>query len=375
MKSGWLKSLFLIFTIATVLVVVLEIVFRVAGYPRGTFNVLLTGVDGQLYPRNTTIPAYWGPIPYRINTNNLGLRGSENISIEKAPGLRRVITLGDSFTDGFFVDNQDTYPEQLQVLLRKRRHNVEVVNVAKGGASIDTELQRYRHLAKPLKADLVILGIYINDLPEMPTIYHDVGKLDNEAGPTNRFIALALTKSALVEFVFEHVLRWQSPQFMAAYNLIDKADRYVMPGGREHAKNVKEYKEAQWDREMLVLADPWDVTLEKSSGVYAQHFSQLVHEVREDGSKLLVIYIPSYVQVYDSVSYPKTYHFFNELCTKHGVTFLDTTNWLREHREPEPLYLVPADLHMNPAGYQQLALLLANYLEQNGYLAAEEGTH
>ncbi len=58
--------------------------------------------------------------------NNLGFRMHENISIKKDPNKKRIFLLGDSFTEGANLGDEDTVAVNLQKLLP---NNYEVINM------------------------------------------------------------------------------------------------------------------------------------------------------------------------------------------------------------------------------------------------------
>lgn len=62
-------------------------------------------------------------------TNNLGLRGDGNITIEKPKGKTRILCLGDSVTFGYCASgNEGSYPAQLESILNQKGYAVEVIN-------------------------------------------------------------------------------------------------------------------------------------------------------------------------------------------------------------------------------------------------------
>lgn len=76
---------------------------------------------------------HWGTY-VSISTNSLGLRGPE-IQRAKPLGIKRVLILGDSYTFGVFVGDEDVYPARLQMLLDPTQKKIEVLNAgyADGG--------------------------------------------------------------------------------------------------------------------------------------------------------------------------------------------------------------------------------------------------
>lgn len=85
-------------------------------------------------------------------------------AIPKPAGVRRVLSLGDSFAWGASVEFEDAYPQRLErALTRRRQETWEVVNLALPGmAAVDHAAQ----LAKEGDAyapDVVLLGYVLND--------------------------------------------------------------------------------------------------------------------------------------------------------------------------------------------------------------------
>ncbi len=99
-----------------------------------------------------------------LEINSLGLRGPE-ISIEKPPGVRRVLLLGDSFTEGYTVEESDTVRSLLERALNPTpRLPVQVINGGTAGWSTDQEVLFYKLRGRRFSPDLVILLFYYNDL-------------------------------------------------------------------------------------------------------------------------------------------------------------------------------------------------------------------
>src|SRR6185503_5391297 len=98
--------------------------------------------------------------------NKEGLRDREHV-VEKPKGVLRVACLGDSVTLGWGIPPESAYPQQLQDRLDARGLDAEVLNIALGGWTTRQELIAYRRIARRYHPDQVILGICLNDIPEM----------------------------------------------------------------------------------------------------------------------------------------------------------------------------------------------------------------
>jgi lysophospholipase L1-like esterase len=103
---------------------------------------------------------YFGPsgrVDYRIN--QLRFRGEE-ISVEKPPGVRRILCLGDSFTFGEGVREEDAWPQRLG---RLAGPGTQVINAGVQGYSLDDEATHLFLYGRKLMPDVVVIGFFMND--------------------------------------------------------------------------------------------------------------------------------------------------------------------------------------------------------------------
>lgn len=96
--------------------------------------------------------------------NSVGLRGEE-IEKTKPAGTWRVLCIGDSTTFGFYVKNGESWPEQLQKILRERfpERKIEVLNAGRVAYSSFQGLRYLEKIGLDFEPDLVIAGFGQND--------------------------------------------------------------------------------------------------------------------------------------------------------------------------------------------------------------------
>ncbi len=155
MKSAFGKILFLC-TSCLVFFAVLEIALRVRGY--GTVGV----------KKGNVVHHRVGEFEHDAILNSLDLRDSE--IPPKEPAEIRILMLGDSFTYGLGVNEEETFVRRTERLLRDRLRgegrpgSIRVVNGGVGGGPFK-EAEWLRDVGLALKPDLVVLGFFIgNDL-------------------------------------------------------------------------------------------------------------------------------------------------------------------------------------------------------------------
>lgn len=130
----------------------------------------LEDVEGLLFGRlpPLALPPWAGRRPvWSLRTNSAGLRDEERPSA-KAPGALRVVVLGDSWTVGVNVSEEEAYPRRLERLLRARFPGrlVEVHNYGAIGATAATGARLMRRRVPALEPDLLVVAYAQNDARE-----------------------------------------------------------------------------------------------------------------------------------------------------------------------------------------------------------------
>lgn len=106
-----------------------------------------------------------------IKINSMGLRDYEHKK-EKDLLTFRILVLGDSFTLGLGVNIEESYPKVLETMLNKNNNGrvykrYEVINGGVDGYGTEQEYLYYTELGKEYMPDLVIVGLYSNDIEEV----------------------------------------------------------------------------------------------------------------------------------------------------------------------------------------------------------------
>jgi len=112
--------------------------------------------------------AWWGPLRYRITTNSLGFKdASRRVVAPRAPG-RRVLLLGDSFTEGIGLNYADSYAGRIASHLG--REGAEVLNGAVTSYSPAIYYAKTRYL-------LDTIGLRLTDV----VVFIDISDAEDEA--------------------------------------------------------------------------------------------------------------------------------------------------------------------------------------------------
>jgi hypothetical protein len=107
----------------------------------------------------------------RINTNSVGMRGAREYPLERS-GAPRIVAVGDSFTFGQCVNDDESFPGRLEQLLP----GSEVLNLGVMGYGHDQALQRLRVQGLAYRPDVVLLGFHRMDMPRNRLSFRDYAK-------------------------------------------------------------------------------------------------------------------------------------------------------------------------------------------------------
>ncbi len=186
-----------------------------------------------------------------VDINSAGFRGSLP-SLSPADAVFRIAVLGDSFTEGLQVNENDTWAKVLQKQLNSFKfcalldgRKAEVLNFGVGGYGTGQSLLTWRYLASKFRPDLVILAVYPgNDFSDNePGLRDDrpvfrlspVGKLEQDnsfrlssgyrfrSSIVGRFVDGLINRSRLLQLLNESKNRF------AAYRRQPNASRLSSP--------------------------------------------------------------------------------------------------------------------------------------------------
>ncbi len=143
-------------------ILVLEVCLRIFA-PQDLIRAMAIRLDPELIytltPSHEAFLKGTDTRKFHLKTNTLGLRDRE-ILFNKAPGVYRILLLGDSTSMGEGVEIDDIYLKRLERLLNRESRHVETINAAIRGYGNDQSFLLYRRLGKRFTPDLVILAFF-----------------------------------------------------------------------------------------------------------------------------------------------------------------------------------------------------------------------
>lgn len=123
----------------------------------------------------------------RVHTNALAARGTREYPRVKAAGTLRCVFVGDSFTWGDEVADDDTFEAQLEAA----NPRVEAINFGVAAYGTDQALLRLRRDGFPLAPDVVVVGLLLENIGRNVNRYRPLWYPATGAAPTKPRFVLA----------------------------------------------------------------------------------------------------------------------------------------------------------------------------------------
>jgi lysophospholipase L1-like esterase len=115
-------------------------------------------IMGDLAPNSAEIWNHDFRMPFRVFTNRQGFRNGFDVYFPKKK--QRILVLGDSYTFGQFLPNQDLFTD----ILNREFQDKEFLNAGICGFTITDEVSLFTERAKYSQPDITILQVLDNDI-------------------------------------------------------------------------------------------------------------------------------------------------------------------------------------------------------------------
>ena len=250
----------------------------------------------------------------RVTTNSQGLRDRE-YSLEKPPGVYRIVMLGDSTTLGWGVPAQQTVAKILERRLNQAGgQRFEVLNAGVGNYGTVQEVTHYKTYDRAFHPDLVILEYFINDVEPVPR---------------------------------EKTMGWLSRSYLAAFAL-SRYDALLRFSGRR----------PQWAEYYAGLYEEGRPGLRAAQ----EALRELAEITSRDGVKLLVAMLPELHEINGTYRFAGEHRKIADALDGTGTPVVELIESLRGHGPESSLWVTPADPHPNGKANALIAAQIAAWV-------------
>jgi lysophospholipase L1-like esterase len=320
-----------------------ELALRLAGLPTGATHRardaydLDDAVPGPYKP-GAQIDLAWPPeTAYLATFNSWGMRGAEPRDVASA----RILALGDSQTFGLGVQNDETWPAQLDRDLAAAGHPHPVLNLASPHLLIDDEIH-YLEAVLPRYRPAVVVWM-------LPSFGYPANELGSAQSPHERSFARErrsrerwagfLSASALREardwsFLWrDRIARAARGEVLAAPPLVANDDDPVQGPGKQH---------------------------------FLERLPALQELVAKSGAKLLIVPHPQIAVANGRITLSPPW--VARVARERGIAAVDLYAVYRDVPDPNPFFLMPWDTHPSARGHERIASAVRAELERLGWL-------
>ena len=155
-----------------------------------------------------------------VSINQQGFRGPD-FAIEKAEGVRRILTLGASSTFGFYDRDDETYPYYLQQILNAQcqQAQFEVINFGIPHATSGSALALLKAEGLNLDPDVVTFYQGRNDSEALPQLHH--------SSVLHKGYSVLVHRSLLAAFLDQILIGDRESLESASFNLEARTEKIV----------------------------------------------------------------------------------------------------------------------------------------------------
>lgn len=366
-----------------VTLLLLEGVFRFNYEPVGAQMKDFRLVRSSFFQRDKQLgwiprPQIAGEHPYNgtmvpFHTNSRGLRDRE-YPIQRARGTTRIVVLGDSYTWGYRVRDEEVYPEVLESLLE----NVEVLNLGVTAYATEQELLYLKREGLQYHPDIVLLAFCLNDFDEAD------GKVLRRALAETAVPNPVLAKNADPEpsGLFLHLKRWINERSVLYGWIHDRINTnrtlvkfFVKIGLKGPLAGIEEL-----DVNILPALKPAPVFLNPLIELAKSRVLELRDLLAAQGIRFIVVLVPSPQSVDaelfgQSIAFTRfepedfdldqSYLLMEDFAKINHIELINPLeSFRRSHHSLASLYLV-RDMHFSPKGHQIFAQEIARYLRES----------
>ena len=284
-----------------------------------------------------------------IHINGDGFRDGD-YPLKKKATVFRIMAIGDSFTFGQGVNLEDTYSKHLERRINDMGKTSEVISCGVIGYGMWQYLETLKRKVLPYKPDLVILGLFIDDITTSVSPYKH---LQNWPG-TNPFAKDASSMMSR-SYLWNFLINWST--------LFETKYRYLR--GHNYLKGIEKRKEATGP------AHPgsnwYQIMYGKLPKNIYSDFADTLHKFiricEAVNTQVLVVLIPDAAQMHEPER-QEVNLFVAQTCKKIGVPFVDVTKRFEKEEDPRTLYLFPLDAHTSPKGHRLIADSIFEQIEE-----------
>jgi lysophospholipase L1-like esterase len=322
---------------------------------------------GWRYLPNVYVP---DPRGGALTTNSRGFRGPEREQRERQ-GKLRILVLGDSYTAGMQVNDDQLFTTQLEKKLNQDGGaKTEVINAGVAAWATDQELLYFESEGKHFSPSIVVLAVAPNDLRESFAkrffVLTAEGKLKQETKAANlswldQLTLHLLNRSATVQWIGSKL------GFLDTFSVLRRYYNFTFPVGAGYAS----------DPDFFLKDEPEEVR--EARRLFEALVLRLASSCREIGAELVVTVLPTKQEFQWPFIASPAYESglvssrTKKFAAKNAIPFLDLLSAVRESKDYPLSLFIDSEYHFSERGHGFLAEKMAGFLTKRYSLFSSAG--
>ena len=314
-------------------------------------------------------PGYANPA---IHTNSFGLRSPE-IAVPKPAGVTRVVLLGDSFTFGMRVADEEVFARKLEQRLRAAYpgRSIEVINAGVLSYCPLLEYLQYRDRLHIFEPDLVVLNFDMSDVQDhlaysREAVFAADGRPLYVTEPSLRSQRpTSMPELLSFEWVARRMrgLRGRAESTLQGVPFVRDQDRYLwaLDGGPEMANEARQAMQPIAD--LSVLLQHYRIPLLVAT--YPQPW-----QVSRDATSLPPIRDQYGIGKNTVHLNDRAFRKLQAFAQEHGLAYVNATDAFRHDANPASLF-IDNDFHFTPRGHDVYARVLSTFIVEQSMIAGQ----
>jgi len=284
------------------------------------------------------IPGFdgFGPLDVAMKVNSQGFRDIEH-RWGKEPGTFRIIGVGDSFTFGWGIAQEETFLRRLEANLEiKTKEQFETINAGVPGWGLNNYYFYLKHIGTRYAPDVVIVAYYVDDLSS--------GLSQNASPVSQKPRRLNFEGGFLHHSYFYNFLKSLCDQLRSRNGKMQVDFLSDLFNRRQEINKRKNY----------LLSSTAENPQDEIKAELEKHIARIKQVTIDMGSSLILMLIPDAAQLHHR-EVQLVNKILAEYANQNNIPFVDMTQIFEQSPDLQTYFLVPRDWHTNILGHQKMA--------------------
>lgn len=317
----------------------------------------------------------WGRLRSKLYTNSLGFKDARVRDVPAVGDARRVLLIGDSFTEGVGLEFEQTFAGMLHQAGQKRADKIEFLNAGVISYSPTIYYRKIKYLIDAgLKFDEVVVFSDLSDVQDEAIAYFCVDEIAEYRQHCAEPSYAPAAKPTLTPVAGRQALPKTEPKFKDNFAMTDRLLQMFWHeidartgSGRRFADRLHMTQRAGWTMRAIDVDKAYQpLGVEGGIRRSVRHMEALAELLRSRGIGLTVVVYPWPFQLIYNDKQSRQVEIWRKFCEQNCKRFIDLFPVVFAEKEARKNWyeemFIPGDIHYSPEGNRVLFEAIAKEL-------------